>query len=113
MSRRKSSFIAGSCILSGILLWLSWPERGVTPVIFFAFVPLFFAEHTFYHINRRKNASRMFGNFYLTFLIWNAATTWWIYNATLVGCVLAIAVNALLMAAVWQLYYLVKRSQGP
>jgi apolipoprotein N-acyltransferase len=113
MTRRKSPFIIGSCILSGILLWLSWPERGVTPVIFFAFVPLFFAEHTFYNIHKRRKHWRMFGNFYLTFLIWNVATTWWIYNASPFGSVLAFLANALLMAIVWQLYYLVKRSQGP
>src|SRR4051812_40432428 len=113
MPGRKSPFIIGSCILSGILLWLSWPERGFTPLIFVAFVPLFFAEHSFYYINKRRNTGRMYVNFFITFFIWNALTTWWIYNATSVGSILAIIANSLLMTTVWQLYYLVKRSQGP
>jgi apolipoprotein N-acyltransferase len=113
MTRRKSPFIVGSCILSGIVLWLSWPERGITPLIFVAFVPLFFAEHAFYYINKRKRTGKMLGNFFITFLIWNALTTWWIYNATSGGSYIAITANAFLMTLVWQLYYMVKRSQGP
>jgi apolipoprotein N-acyltransferase len=114
MSRRKPTpVIVGSCILTGILLWLSWPERGYTPVIFFALVPLLFAEYSFYYTHRRKKGWRMFGNFFLSFLIWNALTTWWIYNATDIGSFVAIGINSLFMATIWQLYFLVKRSQGP
>src|SRR5688572_21136787 len=114
MSRRKPTpIIVGSCVLTGILLWFAWPERGYTFVIFFAFVPLLFAEYSFYYTNRRRKASRMFGNFLIAFLLWNSLTTWWIYNASDVGAVVAILFNSFLMALVWQLYYLVKRSEGP
>jgi apolipoprotein N-acyltransferase len=113
MSRqKKSTFILGASILSGVLLWLSWPERGFSPLIFIAWVPLFFAEHSFFITHRKRNAFRMFGNFFLAVFIWNALTTWWIYFATDVGVIVAIAINSILMAVVWQLFYIIKRKQG-
>lgn len=38
---------------------------------------------------------------YLTFLIWNLGTTWWVANASFSGACLAIGVNALLMTVVF------------
>jgi apolipoprotein N-acyltransferase len=105
--------IAISSLLSGVLLWLSWPERGLTPLIFFALVPLLFAEHRFSMLHRRKKGWRLFGNFFLAMLTWNALTTWWIYYATDVGSIVAIAVNSLFMATIWQLFYITKKKQGP
>jgi apolipoprotein N-acyltransferase len=113
MSKHKrSTFIALSSVFSGVLLWLAWPERGYTPLIFIAFVPLLFAEHKFFNIHKLSKGHRMFGNFYLTFLTWNFLTTWWIYNASDVGSVAAILVNSFFMALIWQLFFIVRKGQG-
>ncbi len=113
MSKHKrSTFILISSVLTGILLWLAWPERGFTPLIFIALVPLFFAEHNYTTIQKRKKGFRMFGNFFLALFIWNVLTTWWIYYASDVGSIVAIALNAFFMAIVWQLFFVVKRKHG-
>lgn len=54
----------------------------------------------------------MFGHFYLAMLTWNVLTTWWIYNSTDVGSFVAMGLNSLFMAVIWQLFHLVKRRQG-
>lgn len=113
MSRHKRSpFIVISSLLTGVLLWLAWPERGFTPLIFIAWVPLLFAEYNFFSIHRKSKGFRMFGNFFLALLTWNSLTTWWIYYASDVGSIVAIAVNSLFMAIVWQLFYVLKRKHG-
>lgn len=114
MSRNKRSpLIFSLCTLSGVLLWLSWPERGFTPLIFFSLVPVLFAEDRFYKLHKNKMAWRMFGNFFTTFFVWNLLTTWWIYYATDIGSLVAIALNSVFMAIVWQLFYISKKRQGP
>ena len=113
MSRHKRSpFIVISSLLTGVLLWLAWPDRGFTPLIFIAWVPLLFAENNFSSRHKKGKGLRMFGNFFMALLIWNSLTTWWIYYASDVGSIVAIALNSFLMALVWQLFYVVKRKHS-
>jgi apolipoprotein N-acyltransferase len=53
-----------------------------------------------------------FGVTYLHMLLWNAFTTWWIYNASLVGAAMAIFANSLIMCVPWLLMRLTKRRLG-
>jgi apolipoprotein N-acyltransferase len=98
--------------LTGVLLWLSWPEKGFTPIIFFALVPLLYVVFYFSQNNVPRGNRKMFGHFYWSMLVWNALTTWWIYNSTDIGSFVALGVNSLFMAVVWQLFYLTKKRFG-
>ncbi|WP_454985672.1 apolipoprotein N-acyltransferase [Capnocytophaga bilenii] len=104
---KKNFFLA---ILSGSLLAASWVTYGITPLIFIAFVPLLLADsqiRSHYKHTKRK----IFILSYIAFLIWNIISTWWIWNSTHVGAVLAISINSLLMSLTFLLYHLVaKRS---
>ena len=104
---KKNFFLA---LLSGGLLAASWVTYGVTPLIFIAFVPLLLADsHIRSHYKHTKR--KIFILSYIAFLIWNIVSTWWIWNSTQVGAVLAISINSLLMALTFLLYHLVaKRS---
>ena len=104
---KKNFFLA---ILSGSLLAASWVTYGVTPLIFIAFVPLLLADsHIRSHYKHTKR--KIFILSYIAFLIWNIVSTWWIWNSTHVGAVLAISINSLLMTLTFLLYHLVaKRS---
>ena len=94
-------------ILSGLLLAGSWPTYGVPLLLFFGFVPLLLVEHT---VRAHKFHKRtVFFYSYLTFLIWNSITTWWIFGATPVGMFIAILANSLLMSLVILLYHIVAR----
>jgi len=98
--------------LSGVLLWLSWPERGFTPLIFIAFVPLLLVNHHFNPAGIRRGKWKVFGHFYWTMLVWNVLTTWWIYNSTDVGSFVAMGLNSLFMAVVWLLFHVAKKRSG-
>lgn len=104
---KKNFFLA---ILSGSLLAASWVTYGITPLIFIAFVPLLLADsHIRSHYKHTKR--KIFILSYIAFLIWNIVSTWWIWNSTQVGAVLAISINSLLMTLTFLLYHLVaKRS---
>lgn len=104
---KKNFFLA---LLSGGLLAASWVTYGVTPLIFIAFVPLLLADsHIRSHYKHTKR--KIFILSYIAFLIWNIVSTWWIWNSTQVGAVLAISINSLLMSLTFLLYHLVaKRS---
>ena len=100
-------------LLSGVLLWLAWPERGWTPLIFVALVPLLWIERAYELSKGNRNQLKVFGWFFLSMLVWNSLTTWWIWNSTSVGTIVALGLNSLFMAFVWQLFYLTKRDHGP
>jgi len=95
-------------IISGLLLSLSWPTYGFPYLIFLAFVPLFFIEESL----SQENKKPLFGIFKYSFLalfIWNLITTWWIWNSTEFGAVMAIVLNAFFMSLIWVLFSFSKR----
>ena len=101
----KTKYLLTLSILSGLLLTFSWPENGFYPLIFVAFVPLLFVQQ---YLGETKKKG-MFLYSYLSFIIWNVLTTWWIWNSTSVGSVAAFMLNALFMSTVFQLFHISKK----
>ena len=98
-------------ILSGLLLWAAWPMSPAFPLIFVAWVPLLFAENLITK-NYQKTGRKAFLYSYITFLVWNVTTTWWVCNASLVGGIFAIIANAALMAIPFVLFHHTKKAIG-
>lgn len=96
-------------VLSGLLLGLSWPTYGVALLAFIGFVPLLVAEEDIRNSNTTKKKRKVFITSYITFLIWNSITTWWIWYSTPFGMLFAILVNSLLMTMVFLLYHIVAK----
>ncbi len=92
-------------LLSGLLLAASWPQHGFTPLIFVALVPLFFVQQQLGDSRRRG----MFWLAWLTFFIWNVLTTWWIWNSTHGGAIVAILFSSLFMATIFQVFHISKK----
>jgi len=92
-------------ILSGILLAISWPENGFTPLVFVALVPLLFVQQYLGDENKKG----LFLYAWLAFLIWNVLTTWWIWYSTDVGSIFAFILNALFTATIFYLFHLSKK----
>jgi apolipoprotein N-acyltransferase len=85
---------------------------GFAPIIFFAFVPLLILEQRITVSDVVKKSRAVFGYSYLSFFIWNAISTWWIWNATAGGAIMAIAANSLLMSLVFLFYHKTKNKIG-
>lgn len=90
-------------ILSGLLLYMAWPASSLLPLIFIAWIPLLMVA------DRDMTASRFFVWTFLTTLIWNTGTTWWMWNSTDVGTIAAIMFNSMLMTFPWWGYYHLKK----
>jgi apolipoprotein N-acyltransferase len=95
--------------LSAALLTAAWPPWGFTPLLFVAFIPLLYIQHIISGDNRLR-AKHLFLYGFITFLIWNGLTTWWIWFASAGGAVMAIVTNALLMTFIYLIFHKVKRA---
>ena len=93
-------------LLSGVLLFAAWPMSPFTITIFFAFSPLLFVADA----TTKKN--HFFLYTFISLIIFNASTTWWIWNSTDIGSVAAIIANSLLMCLPWWGYYTFKKIYG-
>ena len=94
-------------VISGVLLWAAWPTSPLTFLIFVAWVPLLWLEA------RSTRLNRFWGLTYLTFLLWNVGTTWWVGNTTVpVSGILANVLNALIMTVPWVGYWKTRRRFG-
>ena len=91
-------------ILSGVILTLAWPVKGFPGLLFIGLVPLLFIED--YISNHRDKFLRFSLLFYSypAFFTWNLLTTWWIYNSTLGGAIMAVVLNSLFLAIVFQVF---------
>ena len=86
-------------LLSGLLIAAAWPVHGLVPLAFVAFVPLLYLQ------DRKEN---VFWLSFLTFLVWNSLTTWWVWKTTAFGTIAMILLNSLFMACVFWAYHFVK-----
>ena len=97
-------------LLSGLLIAASWPTSGFTPLIFIAFVPLIFLQD---NINSQQSTVKKKDNIFLfsflTFLVWNSLTTWWVWNSTPAGSIAMILLNSTFMATTFWLYHITRK----
>lgn len=97
-------------LLSGLLLINPWYKVGTGLVLLFALIPLLFLEDHFYQNRTDHRPHKVFLYSALTFLVWNAGTTWWLWNATIIGMVVAFVVNTLLMSLIFGLFHITRRN---
>lgn len=98
MSRNIQTAILVS--LSSIFLSIPFLVPGTGFVSLFAFVPLLLAENIATSEGRRGFCWWH----YLCFVLWNAATTFWVCNATVGGGLFAIFANAFQMSLVFGIF---------
>ena len=104
MKNLKLKFVLLS-LSSAVLLSLGWlfPHCGGFALV--GFVPLLWMDM----LADRYGKRHFFWWYYLTFLLWNLATTWWVSIATVGGGIFAVVANSLFMSVVWALFRMVKR----
>lgn len=91
-------------IASGLLLWAAWPIKGWATLIFIALVPLLYIEERV----SKGEKGKIFILSFVTFLIWNVLTTWWVWNAT-PAAILAWILNSLFMSTVFWTFHITKK----
>ncbi|MEP7319592.1 MAG: apolipoprotein N-acyltransferase [Panacibacter sp.] len=96
----------GLSLLSGLLLFASWPVLPFTFLIFIAWLPLLFTA------SYAQKRLTFFLYSFITTLTWNACTTWWLWNSTDVGAIAAIVANSLIMTLPWWGYHIFKNKHG-
>ena len=99
-------------VLTGLLLIPPWYKWGHGFVIFIAFIPLLFVEDFIDENKKQYKSVSVFEYSFVSFFIWTAGTMWWLVNATVVGTIVAVIVNALLMGIVFWAFHYAKRYCG-
>lgn len=99
------------CLGAALLLWLGWPPKPLTFLIFVGFVPLLFLEDQFIK-HPRSSGKQFFGWVYLGLLGWNALTTYWVLYATVGGGLMALLANSVLMSIPFVGYHWTRKRLG-
>jgi len=105
-------------LLSAFLMWLAWPPHvWFAPLLLVGLVPLFIALDNIINQKERKTGKRVFLTAGLTFLVWNTASIYWVYNAIAAGnnaivaffvSLIPFGLGALMMTFAFWLYYRLK-----
>ena len=94
MNRTNHLYCMVLSLVSPLLLFLAWPPNLLAPLIFIALVPLFLLNKELDHPGK---TGVFFGYLYLSLLLFNASTTWWVWNASPGGAIGMLLANSLVM----------------
>lgn len=116
MNLKNTTLLALS---SAFLMWLAWPPIPYTaPLLLIGMVPLLIAIKQISSSEKEKKGKRVFLTAGLTFLVWNTACIYWVYNAisaynnAFVAFLISLipyGLGALLMTFAFWLYYRLSR----
>ena len=103
--RKRFGIFAGLTLAFAVLMSLPWlvPHCGWTALA--GMLPLLILER----LATEYKVKHFWLWHYGSFVLWNAATTWWVWNATAGGAVFAILANSLQMSVVFGSFRWVKR----
>ncbi|MCL1822549.1 MAG: apolipoprotein N-acyltransferase, partial [Prolixibacteraceae bacterium] len=98
--------------ISGVLLSFPWLTSPAATgwILLVAWLPLLFVENYFHGTRETTKSASWWGYAFLSMLVWNLLSTWWIGHATFAGAIFAIFANALLMSLILWLIHLVRRN---
>ena len=115
MNKKQNYLLA---LLSAFLMWLAWPPHiWFAPLLLVGMVPLLIALDNITKQSETKKGKQVFLTAGLTFLIWNTASIYWVYNAISAGnnaivsfliSLIPFGLGALLMTFAFWLYYQLK-----
>lgn len=100
-------------IASGVILSLGWPGIGsLTPLLFIGLIPIMLLDRNAVEEAENGQKSKTFWFFYLAILIFNILTTWWVWNASPFGAIMAIILNTLFLTIAIQIAHFVRKKLG-
>ncbi len=96
-------------LISAFLFFVGWPTFGFPIFLFLIFVPIFIIQKKIEEDVIKYKTIRFFFFSYLTFLLWNLSTTWWLINASLPGMILANTLNSLFFCIIFLIFHWAKK----
>ena len=109
-------------LLSAFILWLAWPPIPYSSVLLLiGFVPLLVAIEQVLRSDYKKKGRKVFALAFLTGLVWNTASIYWVYNAmhanlnaaaSLFIAMVPYTLAPLLMALAFWLYYQMRKKNS-
>lgn len=96
--------------VSGLLLSAAWPAHGFAPFLLVALVPLLIVEHELISRKAENSPFTVFKFVFTAFMIFNSLTTWWIWNSTLFGGIMALFINSTVMSTAFTLIHIIRRN---
>jgi apolipoprotein N-acyltransferase len=113
---KKTTLLA---LLSAFMMWLAWPPHNwLAPLLFIGLVPLLIALKQVIATSDKKIGKKVFLTAGLTFLVWNTASIYWVFNSInavnsgFLGAIISLLVSlipyglgAFLMTSAFWLYY--------
>lgn len=95
-------------LLFAVLMSIPWLVPHTGALVLVGFIPLLLAED----IASQLRIKHFWWYHYAAFVLWNAATTFWVCNATIGGGIFAILANALQMSVIFSLFRLSRKRLG-
>lgn len=83
-------------LISATLMIVGWPPLPTAALLFIALTPLFIIRERLE--DSKKKHRKFFGYTYITMLLFNTGTTWWVWNASPSGCIMMLVLNSLMMS---------------
>ena len=105
----KKYYIWLLSILSGLLMGMAWPVNGVVGLVFIAWIPLLFVRDFVRNNPEQFSRGAMVLYSYVTFLIFNLYTTWWVAYSSIEGGLMAFLLNSLFMSLVFGLAHIIDK----
>ena len=100
-------------IIAGLFMGFSFPfTGGIFPLAFVMFIPLLVINFQLNKVAKKGRIFIRFGLNYLSFVIFNAITCWWIYYASEGGVYMAVLANSLLMTLPFGIASFIGRQLG-
>jgi apolipoprotein N-acyltransferase len=91
-------------VLPAILFGLAWEPMPFTPLVFVAFVPFLLLAYR----GMKDKGLPYFGRLFLALMLWNIATTWWVWFASDVGAIAMLLMNSFFMYlpfGLWRMWH--------
>ncbi|MFQ5632695.1 MAG: apolipoprotein N-acyltransferase [bacterium] len=110
LSNNKALWLLSA--ITGIAMWLAWPDLPFVFLLFIGFAPILLIEDTIARQHEKFSTLILFEHVYVAFVLWNALTTWWMVVASPVGAIVAILANAFLMSLPVLLFHKTRQKFG-
>ncbi|WP_026905255.1 apolipoprotein N-acyltransferase [Pedobacter glucosidilyticus] len=101
-------------LISALILFIAWPPIPYTSLLLLiGFFPLLVAIENIHNSDAQQKGRKVFLTAGLSFLLWNTASIYWIWNASPEGSIVAYLLGALLMTLSFLCYHKLKNITKP